>query len=113
MKKSLLFVRYLLLLLIVFGLYLGYNTWRFQSNQLQFDPMVTTNIPSTAIEHFAKAIRIKTISPENPADFDSLAFIQFNDFLKNTYPLADSLLEKKRINRFSHIYTSGKEVSQA
>ncbi|MDB2673026.1 M20 family peptidase [Flavobacteriaceae bacterium] len=104
MKKSLLFVRYLLLLLIVFGLYLGYNTWRFQSNQLQFDPMVTTNIPSTAIEHFAKAIRIKTISPENPADFDSLAFIQFNDFLKNTYPLADSLLEKKRINRFSHIY---------
>lgn len=104
MKKSHLFFRYLCLLLVIFGFYISFTTWRFESVQLQLPPLATTEISQTAIDHFSEAIRIKTISPENPDAFDSLPFVQFNQFLKSTYPLVDSLLEKKHINNFSHLY---------
>ena len=57
-----------------------------------------------AINHFAEALKIRTVSPENTADFDSIQFEKFNTFLVETYPLADSLLEKKTFNYFSHLY---------
>ncbi|MDX1628909.1 MAG: hypothetical protein R3345_09440, partial [Fulvivirga sp.] len=52
----------------------------------------------------AKAISIPTISHEDPANFDSAAFHSFNRFVKQCYPLVDSLLELTPINEFSMIY---------
>ena len=101
MKKILLVV--LALILIVAG-YILYNTFTFPSKQITVEPAPERVIPPTAKEHLAKALSIRTISHENPEDFDSAAFYQFREFVKNTYPLADSLLEVTYINKFSMIY---------
>lgn len=101
MKKiiSSIFIGILLLLLVM-----GYKTIQFTTQQNSVEALPEENLPPLAVEHFAEAIRIQTVSPEHPKDFDSLAFYQFNTYLKNTYPLTDSLLDKQHFNQFSHLY---------
>jgi carboxypeptidase PM20D1 len=95
---------FLLLSILLFVVYLLINTFNFASKQISVEPINRVEINTTAINNFAEALRIKTVSPENLADFDSLQFSKFNTFLKDTYPLADSLLEHKTFNSFSHLY---------
>ena len=90
--------------LILLFAYMSYNNLQFSSKQIQKEVAQKMNVKENAITHFSQALRIKTISPENPKDFDSLAFYQFNEFLASTYPLSDSLLNKKRFGHFSHLY---------
>ena len=80
------------------------KTVTFQSKQLDIPAIAKIEIPQTALEHLSEAIQIKTISPENSADFDSIAFYNFKDYLKQTYPLVDSLLALKTFNEFTHLY---------
>ncbi len=101
LKKALLL---LLSLLVIFIIYLGFNTLNFNSTQIQHSPINNINLDKSSISNFSKAIKIKTISPENSVDFDSIQFYKFNAFLKNTYPLTDSLLVKKNFNSFSFLY---------
>lgn len=109
-KKTLLF---LLLALVLFVAYLIINTLNFDSKQITVEPITPIKGRPAAINHFAEALKIKTVSPENTADFDSIQFKTFNSFLEKTYPLADSLLEKKIFNSFSHLYKwQGSETTQ-
>ena len=89
------------LLLII---YLLINTFNFKSTQIISEPIAVLKIDNAALKNFSKALKIKTISTENPKDFDSVQFTNFGLFLKNTYPLVDSLLEKKTFNSFSFLY---------
>jgi len=90
--------------LVILLVYFVLKTFTFQSKQLDVTPIAAIVVPDDAVNHLSQAIQIRTISPENLSDFDSIAFYQFNDFLKNTYPLVDSLLELKRFNEFTHLY---------
>jgi carboxypeptidase PM20D1 len=101
LKKTLLF---LFLALLLFIAYLMINTLNFDSKQITVAPITPVKADASAINHFAEALKIRTVSHENTIDFDSVQFQKFNDFLENTYPLADSLLEKKVFNSFSHLY---------
>ena len=101
LKKIFLF---LLLAIVLFVVYLLINTFNFESKQLSVAPVPRIEMNPEAINNFKEALKIKTVSPENTADFDSLEFRKFNTFLKDTYPLADSLLEHKTFNSFSHLY---------
>ena len=98
------FFQILLFVLLLLLLFMGYNSFRFQSVQLETTAVDLMPTDTNAIQRFAQALTLPTISPENESDFDSLAFFQFNDYLKTTYPLSDSLLEKKTFNRFSHLF---------
>jgi carboxypeptidase PM20D1 len=101
------FRRFILLLLILLMLFIGYvlyHTFAMTSKQLVVDPSPRIDIPEEAIHHFSRAIQIPTVSPENSMDFDSVPFERFNDFLRDTYPLTDSLLDHQLINKFSHLY---------
>ncbi len=101
------FKKALLLLGIALLLFIGYlliNTYSFESKQIKVDPITAVQIDKSAIQNFSKALQIKTVSPENTADFDSVEFKKFNTFVSETYPLMDSLLEKKIFNSFSHLY---------
>ena len=100
-KKSLLFLLAILLLFIV---YLMWNTVNFDSKQITQTGIEEIKISDASTQHFSDAIKIKTISPENPADFDSTQFELFSTFLVDAYPLADSLLEKKIFNSYSLLY---------
>ncbi len=101
MKKILLF---LFIALLLFAGYILLNTFTFSSKQTVVEAIPKEAIPYTAGEHLAAAISIPTISYENPEDFDSLPFYRFREFLKTTYPLADSLLTVTYINEFSFLY---------
>ena len=101
MKKTILF---LFAIVLLFFAYLLFNTFAFNSNQLQVQPAEKTPIPEGAIDRFVQAIAIRTVSFENEYDFDSIQFRIFNQFLENNYPLADSLLEHQTFNEFSHLY---------
>lgn len=100
-KKIFLFA--LILLVILVG-YILFNTFTVKSRQLSIAAVDKIEINSKSIDHFVKAIQIRTVSPENIQDFDSLQFDQFNTFLKTTYPLTDSLLAPKTFNNYSHLY---------
>lgn len=99
-------------ILLIFIAYLVFNALNFKTTQLNSDPIEVLEINSSSKENFSKAIKIKTISPENTIDFDSIQFQHFTDFLIHTYPLVDTLLEKKIFNSFSFLYKwKGSDVS--
>lgn len=101
-------LRSILYFIVVVGIfavvYVLFNTFTMKSRQLTIAPVLNLDIDSNALEHFSSAIKIKTVSPEDLEDFDSIQFERFNDYLVNTYPLIDSLLEHKSFNRYSHLY---------
>ncbi|MFT6053954.1 MAG: carboxypeptidase PM20D1 [Roseivirga sp.] len=94
----------LLSLLLLFIAYLLFNTLTFKSNQLEVKAISPIEIDNAVLIRFQEALRIKTISYENPQDFDSTQFELFNTFLKHRFPFIDSLLDHKIFNRYSHLY---------
>ncbi len=101
MKKLFLTV---FLFLLLFIAYVLFKTFTFSSSQLQVAAIEQSEIPEGAVDRFVEALKIRTVSFENKADFDSTQFQLFNQFLKERYPLTDSLLEHKIFNQFSHLY---------
>ena len=100
-KKVLKITGIAILLLIAIVLF---NTFTYKSKQLKTDAITVAAVSEDCINHLSDAIKIKTISFDEPNRFDSLAFKQFIDFLTKTYPLADSILNKKIINNYSLLY---------
>lgn len=100
-KKILSFIIFILVFSVA---YLLFKTLTFSSKQINYKAIEKIEISDSAIYHLSKAIKIKTISPENPVDFDSAQFVQFSDFLSATYPFIEKNLIKKTINQFSYIY---------
>ncbi len=100
-KKVLSFIVFFL---VAFVSYLLFNTITLKSKQINYLPAEKIDISDSAIHHLARAIRIKTISPGKPLEFDSTEFYKFNDFLTATYPLTSLILQKKLINNFSLLY---------
>ncbi len=94
----------LLLLLGIMAAFIGYRTVTFPSRQLTASSPVKPVQVTGAVDRFSEAIRIRTVSPENKQDFDSVQFDRFSEFLSRTYPLMDSLLEKRTFQGYSHLY---------
>lgn len=93
-----------LLLLVLLAVYVLINTFRTTSKQIKADKIDVVKLSELSKERFSEAIAIKTVSPEDIADFDSIQFDAFNQFLKTSYPLTDSLLGHKVFNNYSHLY---------
>ena len=102
MKK---FFKFLGIVLLLFIAYILFKTFTFSSNQLQVEPITKIEITDEAIGRFTDALKLKTISHEDPANFDSAAFRAFNQLIIDHFPLVDSLLDKKLFNEFSHLFT--------
>ena len=94
----------LLLLLLAFVGLLLFRTARFASRQVSVPPVQGTPVPAGAIDRLAASLRLPTISPEDPADFDSTHFFALDTLLQRSYPLADSLLAPRSFNKFSRLY---------
>ncbi len=88
--------------LVVLATIFTVNTIAFTSKQVSVKPVEPVSISNEAVERLALAIRFPTLS--NPGQIDTAAFFQLDTFLKNSFPLVDSLLERETISRFSHIY---------
>ena len=101
MKKLLLFL--LLLLLIVIGIVL-FNTFNFKPSINNIKKVAQSEVSSDAVSHMVEAISIRTVSFEDEADFDSIQFQKFNDFLSTTYPLLHQRSEHRVFSGFSHLF---------
>jgi len=101
LKKFLLFLG---LAILLFLAYLVFNMLTFKSKQITVDPISKVEVPVTASENLATSLKLKTVTYEEGLAIDSLEFGAFSNFLSDTYPFVDSLLEKKTFNEFSHLY---------
>lgn len=100
-KNALSFIIFIMVFSVA---YLIFKTLTFSSKQINYKAVKKIEISDSAIYHLSKAMKIKTISPETPVDFDSSQFVQFSYFLSTTYPFIEKNLIKKTINQFSYIY---------
>ena len=112
MKKFFLLLIFFLLLTLVFILY---NTYKFKPNNsgVKVELVERSQIPIGAVERMTEAIAIRTVSFENEADFDSIQFQLFNNFLSENYPTLHHKAEHKTFSTYSHLYKlQGKQPSK-
>jgi len=103
MKKlfRLLFRLFLLLFVILVGV-LAINTIAFSSRQIAVDAIEDKEISDEVVTRFAEALKFPTVS--NTEQIDTLAFTNMVNYIKTTYTLVDSLLDKELINEFTFLY---------
>lgn len=101
-KKVLLLIGILLVFLIAILLV---NTLTFHSRQIEYPSVVRQALEDSAIMHMRNAVKIPTISNEEPTNFNEGPFLAFRRFLASTYPLCDSLLHPEVVNNYSLLYT--------
>jgi carboxypeptidase PM20D1 len=78
------------------------RTVSFSSRQIQVEPADLAAVPEAAAERLSQSIRFPTVSTAEGVD--TAAFLALDFFLTRSFPLVDSLLEHRRVNRFSHLY---------
>lgn len=81
-----------------------YNTLTFSSRQINSTTLVPLTIGQLSVQHLQQAIRFATVSTQDTTAFRARPFIEFQNFLATAYPLIDSLLDKKVINKYSLLY---------
>ncbi|MFM1877554.1 MAG: hypothetical protein RLZZ241_420 [Bacteroidota bacterium] len=110
MKRILLAV---LALVTILACILLFNTFTLSSKQIEAPPVALPEVPDSAYEHLAGAIRFPTISYSEDAVPDSTAFYGFHRYLEKTYPLIHANLQKTLVHDYSLLYTwSGTDPKQ-
>jgi carboxypeptidase PM20D1 len=101
-KKMLLFF---LVIILMLTLVLFIKTLMYKSRQIAVEPVAAIALSDKCIQHLSEAVQIPTVSADREGVFDSVPFNQLIAFLSRTYPLADTRLHKKIINKLSLLYT--------
>lgn len=106
----------LLLLLIAFlglVLVLFFNYFTFDSKQSDVASIEPMSIDDVTLQRFSDAIKFETVSYQDTADFRAAPFEGFNAYLKEQFPLIDSLLTREEVG-YSLLYTwPGADLSAA
>src|SRR3954471_25064823 len=92
-----------LLLLLLVGILL-FNTFLFESKQLNEETIPSPPPSAAALSHFQQAIKYKTISFGDSILFDSSAFLGFHRYLQTTYPLVHTRLKRERVLTYSLLF---------
>jgi carboxypeptidase PM20D1 len=79
-------------------------TARYRSDMSAVPPAVAVPISSGAAERLAGAIRIQTISAEDPAAFDSAAFARLHAYLETAFPRVHAQLRRETVAQHSLLY---------
>ena len=102
MKKAFLLVGAVLAALVTVSVVL---TARYDSLQARVTAVPTVTIPDGAAERLAGAIRIPTISTEDPSTFDGSAFRRFHAYLRTAFPRVHAQLQHDIVATHSLLYT--------
>lgn len=102
MKKLLGLLATAPLLLTGFGVAL---TTRYVSTQSPAAPAAEITVPAGSADRLSGAIRIPTISAEDPATFDREPFRMFHAYLEKAFPLVHSRLRREIVGTYSLLYT--------
>lgn len=79
------------------------KTLSFSSTQPEFEAVEVPEVPALAVDRFRQSIAFKTISYAKGESIDTAAFLNFHEFLSDSYPTVDSTLEKQLFN-YSLLY---------
>ncbi|HHL42533.1 MAG TPA: hypothetical protein ENJ42_02850, partial [Hellea balneolensis] len=63
---------------------------------------ITVNA-NTVASHLAQAVRFKTVTQQNRADTDWEVFLQFQDWLKQTYPAFYDTVNSEQIDSYAQL----------
>jgi carboxypeptidase PM20D1 len=108
-KKILLSILALITLLVILVIV---RTVTFRSDPLAVEKVEPIDVPEIAITRFKEALTYETISYFEEEQRDTTEFLRFHQFLSDSYPMVDSLLEKKIFN-YSILYKwEGKDESK-
>ena len=99
-KKILLSILALIALLVIIVIV---RTMSFTSDPVTVEKVEPIQVPEIAITRFREALTYKTISYFEEEQRDTAEFLRFHQFLADSYPMIDSLLEKKIFN-YSVLY---------
>ena len=81
------------------------KTLRAGSRQMHVEPVAGVAVDEiAAAERLAGAVRYRTISHEDPADFDGEEFVRFHEYLAQTFPNVHSNLERETVSGYSLLY---------
>ena len=91
-------------LVILFAVLMG-RTLMFTSKRLPVSPVAGVAVSEQeAAAHLAGAIRYKTISCQDAAQFEGGPFIEFHKYLQDTFPALHAKLERQAVSTFSLLY---------
>ncbi|MVM31094.1 M20/M25/M40 family metallo-hydrolase [Spirosoma sp. HMF4905] len=81
------------------------NTLRLTSHQLaDVPPAAPINVPDSAIQRFAGAVRIPTVSYTDYTLTDTTQFDKFLTYIRSSYPLIHQRLNPQAFNQYSLLY---------
>ena len=92
----------LLLVIVVLTCAFLFNTVNYPSLQIPIEAIPEKNISDEVGKRLSDVVKIPTVSYDT--HIDTASFIAFKNYLKTSYPLVDSLLEKEVVNDYSLIY---------
>ncbi|MFT4668185.1 MAG: carboxypeptidase PM20D1 [Polaribacter sp.] len=99
--RRLLLQALLLILVVLIGAF-TLNTIKFGSRQVPVAPVTTKDISDRVVKRLSEVIQIPTVSYET--HIDTSAFVDFKNYLRENFPLVDSLLQKEFVNNYSITY---------
>jgi carboxypeptidase PM20D1 len=93
-----------LVLLAIVGTVL-FRAMRFTPSEQIYSPAPGLKLDETTLaNHLGGALRIKTISTQDPSQFDGAAFLAFHDYLAATFPKVHERLKREVVNGYSLLY---------
>lgn len=79
---------------------------RFPSKQVEVAPVTDITIQAEeAAQRLSQAIQFKTISYQDPAQFDKKEFLGLHDYLEKAFPTLHGVLSKEVVGEYSLLYT--------
>ncbi|MBP7603645.1 MAG: M20 family peptidase [Spirochaetes bacterium] len=78
----------------------------FTSKQVAVEPATVEGVDARRIaDNLSRALRLKTISYQDPAQFDGKTFLAFHRLLETAFPRVHKTLSKETVNNYSLLYT--------
>ncbi len=107
------FLNYGAIALVFLLAVLLFNALRLTSKQMtDITPASVIPFSDSIVQHFADAIKIKTVSNGDSSKMDSVEFEKFIAFVERTYPLVHSKLKHERVNTYGLLFEwKGRDLS--
>ncbi len=83
-----------------------YRAFTLTSSQIEIEPVTLLQVDAeAAAQRLGQALTFRTISYQDPSDFDPAPYIAFRRFLAGTYPRMHQALSLEVVNDYSLLYT--------
>lgn len=101
------------LLLVLLLAIVAVRTWRVDSRQVRTE-QVDLEVPSDAPQRLAQALRVRTLTSQDPTQFDSSAFQALYAQFGRAFPRVHAALDTTHVNGLSRLYRwTGRDPSLA